>query len=278
VVARDSVVSAGAPFAVRLRPERRVVARHGVGYVDADVVDRHGVVVPDADDLIHWTVRGGALVGLDNGREEDAEGYKGSAHTAFKGRALAIVQAAGRPRPIRVTARANGLRPGSATLLAAGGRAVSPVPRQPVVAPVPVPPGAVADASYSGAPATVPQAMLDGNPGTAWSNFYVKSATALLPPFSLAHAAEWVSVKWPAARTVSRVTASFVADATHQPPAALAVSYWNGQGFVAVAHPRTVGGTVQFDPVSTTAIRLDMTSRAPNTDHGFLAISSLNFN
>jgi beta-galactosidase len=145
------------------------------------------------------------------------------------------------------------------------------------VAPVPLPPGAVADASFSGAPDTVPQAMLDGDPSTAWSNFYVKAATALLPPFSLAHAAEWVSVTWPAARSVRSVSASFVADATHQLPAALTVSYWNGRGFVPVAHPRTAGGTVQFDPVSTTAIRLDMTSRAPNTDHGFLAISELSF-
>ena len=40
VVARDEVGSAGRPYAVRLRPERRAVARHGVGYVDADVVDR----------------------------------------------------------------------------------------------------------------------------------------------------------------------------------------------------------------------------------------------
>jgi beta-galactosidase len=263
---------------VRLRPERRVVARHGVGYVDADVVDRHGVVVPGADDLIHWAVRGGAVVGLDNGREEDAEGYKGDAHTAFHGRALAIVEATGRPRPIQVTATAAGLRAGSATLIGAGGRAVSPSPPQPVVAPVPLPAGVVADASYSGAPNTVPQAMLDGDPGTAWSNFYVKAATALLPPFSLAHAAEWVSVRWPAASTVSRVAASFVVDAAHQLPAALTVSYWNGSRFVPVSHPRTVGGTVQFDPVSTTAIRLDMTSRAPNTDHGFLAISELNFN
>jgi len=281
VVARDEVVSAGRPYAVRLRPERRVVARHGVGYVDADVVDRHGVVVPGADDLIHWAVQDGAIVGLDNGREEDAEGYKGDAHTACNGRALAIVQAARRPGQIRVTATAAGLRPGAATLLAAGGRAVSPSPPQPVVAPVPLPAGAVADASYSGAPDTVPQAMLDGNPSSVWSNYYVKAATALLPPFSLAHAAEWVSVTWPAARTVSRVSASFVVDAAHQLPAVVTVSYWNGRRFVAVGHPRVALGpptTIEFDPVSTTAIRLDMTSRAPNTDHGFLAISELNFN
>ena len=165
------------------------------------------------------------MVGLDNGREEDAEGYKGDAHTAFNGRALAIVQADGRPRPIRVTARAAGLRPGSATLLArrrAGGLAVAARSRSWHRCRCPA--GAVADASYSGAPDTVPQAMLDGDPATAWSNFYVKSATALLPPFSLAHPAEWVSVDWPAARTVSRVAASFVVDSAHELPATLRVA------------------------------------------------------
>ena len=51
VVARDAVVSAGEPYALRLSTDRR--AGHGsLAYVTADVVDRHGVLVPGADDLI----------------------------------------------------------------------------------------------------------------------------------------------------------------------------------------------------------------------------------
>ena len=91
VVARDAVVSAGAPFALRLCVDRRA-GRGPLSYVTADVVDRNGVLVPGADNLISWDVSGGGwIAGLDNGREEDPEGFKGTAHTAFNGKALAIV-------------------------------------------------------------------------------------------------------------------------------------------------------------------------------------------
>jgi beta-galactosidase len=272
-VARDEVDSAEAPAALRLVPDRRTMRSGGLAYFTASVVDRHGVVVPDADNLVRYSVRGGRIVGLDNGREEDAEGYKGTAHTAFNGRGLAIV-AARRAGPVRLTASADGLSSASASVLAVGRRApaITRPPAQPVVPPVPLPAGAVADASFSGAPDTVPQAMLDGNPATAWSNYYVKAATALLPPFSVPHPSEWVSVTWPAARSVSRVTADFVTDATHALPDTIRASYWDGHRFVPVSHPRTVSNTIEFDPVSTTAVRLDMTAR------GFLAISALNFN
>jgi beta-galactosidase len=289
IVARDEVDSAGTPYGLRLKPDRRVVGADGrsLVYVAAEVVDRHGVVVPDAGNLIRYGASNGKIVGLDNGREEDAEGYKGTAHTAFNGKGLAIVAADTRPGLIRVTASADGLRGASATVLAVGrggGVPITTVPAQPVVPPVPLPSGTRADASYSGAPNTVPQAMLDGNASTAWSNYYLKAATALLPPFSLAHGSEWVSVTWPSAETLSGLKADFIVDASRQLPAAIAVSYWDGRRWVPVSHPQVTWATasnqsttIAFDAVRTTAIRLDMTSRAPNTDHGFLGISELQF-
>ena len=54
-----------------------------------------------------------------------------------------------------------------------------------------------ADASYSGAPDTVPAAMLDGDLTTGWSNYYNKAATANLRAVSVSHASDWVSVSWP---------------------------------------------------------------------------------
>jgi beta-galactosidase len=267
VVARDEVETAGRPYALRLTLDRPGVG--SLAYVTADVVDRDGVVVPGADDLISWTAAGGTIAGLDNGRQEDAEGYKGTAHTAFNGKALAIVAGHGR---VRVTARAPGLRSDSADVVAHGD--VTSVP-QPVVPPFEA---SAADASYSGAQDTVPAAMLDGDPSTLWSNFYRKDATALLPPFSLAHARELVSVSWPAARTVSGATASFTVDATHALPAAIGVRYWDGQRWTPVrglhADPAATT-TITFDPVRTTRIRLDLTSSAPGTGTGFLGISEL---
>jgi beta-galactosidase len=265
VVARDAVQTAGAPAALALRAKRY----GSLAYVTAKVVDRRGVVVPDADDLISWAARGGSVVGLDNGREEDAEGYKGRAHTAFNGRALAIASAA-RPGTVRVRATARGLRSASAVVRlrrGSGFRAVA----QPVRAPFEA---AAADASYSGRQDTVPAMMIDGDPATAWSNFYRKDPTALLPAFSLAHAREWVSLSFPA-RQVSSLTASFVVDTTHAAPASMAVSYWDGSRWIAAKGQHANGGTITFDPVRTTRLRLDMTSPAPLTGAGFLGISEL---
>jgi beta-galactosidase len=284
-VARDEVDTAGRPAAIRLTPDRRRIAADGrsLAYVTAVVVDRHGVVVPDADNALAFRVTGGRLVGLDNGREEDAENYKATRRTAFNGKALAIVQSRPRAGRIEVTATSGGLRSGATTI-----RAVRARPTGRTAEPVhgatrpPVPDLAAADASYSGSPSTVPAAMLDGDLATGWSNFYRKAPTALLPAFSLAHPREWVSLSWAAAQRLTTVTATFTTDAGRALPAAIAVSSWDGRRWVPVANAQIAWATasnepttITFDPVTTTRIRLDLTSAFPKAPNGFLQISEL---
>jgi beta-galactosidase len=124
--------------------------------------------------------------------------------------------------------------------------------------------------------------MLDGDPATAWSNYYLKAATALLPSFSLAHPREWVSVAWPGAESVGSVRAAFTIDATRAFPADIGVRYWDGTDWVAVSNPHVEPATasgeptvITFDPVSTTLLRLDLTSAHPKAPDGFVAISEL---
>ena len=249
-------------------------------FVTADVVDSAGVVVPGADHLISFQVGGGSLAGLDNGRQESAENYQASSRTAFNGKALAMVRAGQGSAAITVTARSPGLQTGTATIAATGARPG----RAPVAGPVPSPPAAAAaltaDASYSGAPNTIPAALLDGNGSTRWSNHYVKAATALLPAVSRAHAAEWVSLSGLEGAPVRSVQASFVIDSSHALPATITVSYWDGRAFVPVRDARVEWATesgrptrVTFTPVSTGRVRLDLTSRAPGTTRGFLGIT-----
>jgi beta-galactosidase len=154
---------------------------------------------------------------------------------------------------------------------------------------VPVTPAAAApedvsaDASYSGAPATVPAAMLDGvTTSGGWSNHYNKSATALLPAFSLAHARDWVSVSWPSARTTGTVQPYFTVGAGRALPAGIEVSYLRDGRYVPVRNLNIAWATgsnqpttITFDPVHTTSVKLDMTSRAPGTAEGFLQIAEL---
>jgi beta-galactosidase len=290
VVATDELDTAGRPAALRLTPDKRVIAADGtsLSFVTVDVVDGRGVIVPGATNAIDFKVTGGGmLAGLDNGREESAENYKASTRQAWAGKALAMVQSTGRAGPITITATSPGLRAGGATIDAA---AVPGPPRaaaDPYQAPPPVPvTEPAADASYSGAPDTLPAAMLDGDLSTGWSSFYNKAATALLPAISRAHAAEWVSMAVaprdgrPAA--VGRVQAFFTLDGANAMPAQIAVSHWNGRAFVPVrnlqvdkATASNQPTTLTFDPVRTTKIRLDMTSPAPGTSTGFLRIAEL---
>ncbi|HEV2782782.1 MAG TPA: glycoside hydrolase family 2 TIM barrel-domain containing protein [Actinophytocola sp.] len=288
-VARDELVTAGAPAALRLTPDRRRISADGESqaFVTAEVVDAAGVVVPGATTPISFGVHGGRLVGLDNGRQESAENYTATTRTAWAGKALAMVRAGDRAGPVTITASAPGLRSDRATVLALpAGNGTRPASVDPVPAD-PAPPSTaddpVADASYSGAPNTLPAAMLDGvTTSGGWSNAYVKAATALLPAVSSAHAREWVSVAWRQPHLLGQLSAYFTLDATRTLPASITVSYWDGDSFVPATNQRITWATesnqptvIAFDAVQSRLIRLDMTSRAPNTSNGFLQIAEL---
>ena len=140
-----------------------------------------------------------------------------------------------------------------------------------------------ADASYSGAPDTVPAAMLDGDTASGgWSNYYDKDATALLPSFSSAHPSDWISVSWPGAQTFGTVKAYFTIGSGRARPAAIDVTYRKGDRYAPVRNLKIDWGagsnqptTITFDPLRTTSVKLDMTSPAPGTATGFLQIAEV---
>lgn len=285
VVATDVLRTAGAPHAIRLSPDRKSLTADGrsLVFVTAEVVDRHGVVVPGAEHLLSFEVAGGSLAGLDNGRQESAERYQASTRTAFHGKALAIVRSGTKAGPVKVTARADGLRPGTVTVRAT--RAQDRAETAPAVfgpehpAPVGHP---HADASYSGRPDTLPAAMLDGDPATGWSNAFFKQATPLLPAFDGARAEDWVSVDHGRTRGFDRVDVSFTVDATHSLPAAVEVAVWDGRawqtardteiGWATASDAPTV---ITFEAVRGSRIRLTLTSRHPGDPRGAIRISRL---
>jgi beta-galactosidase len=123
--------------------------------------------------------------------------------------------------------------------------------------------------------------MLDGDPATGWSNAFKKSATALLPAFSGARAADWVSVAWAAPRSVESVAVSFTVDATHTLPATATVSYWDGDRFVPArdqavswAAGSDAPTVITFAPLHTDRIRLDLTSAHPDGADGAQRITA----
>jgi beta-galactosidase len=286
-VARDEVDTAGPPATVRLTPDKRTIAADGrsLSYVTADVVDAHGVVVPDADNELTFDVRGGRLAGADNGQEESAENYKSPNRAAFNGKALAIVQSGDRSGPITVAVTSPGLRPATTTIQAGHGghaRRAAP-PRRRAASHARQSAQPTADASFSGAPDTLPAAMLDGNTTSGgWSNFYVKAATALLPAISKAHPSEWVSLSWPTAQTLSSVRAWFTTDAQRTLPSSIEVTYLDHGRWVPVtglhvdwATASNQPTTIAFDQVSATSVRLKLISPHPNESNGFFQIAEL---
>jgi beta-galactosidase len=285
VVATDVLRTAGRPHAVRLTADRTSLAADGrsLVFVTADVVDSRGVVVPDAEHLISFAVTGGSLAGLDNGREESAERYQATTRTAFHGKALAVVRSGSKPGALKVTARAAGLRAGTATLRTTHARSAATTaaaafqPEHPAVPNYPY-----ADASYSGRPETLPAAMLDGDAATGWSNGFAKSATPLLPAFSGARPEDWVSVDYGRTRGFDRVEISFTVDATHSLPASVEAAVWDGRRYVPVtgaavdwATASEVPTVVTFDAVRGSRLRLTLTSGRPGEAVGAVRISKL---
>jgi beta-galactosidase len=140
-----------------------------------------------------------------------------------------------------------------------------------------------ADASYSGSNGARPAFLLDGNSATGgWSNFYNKQATALIPAISVAHAEDWVSVGWPAQQSFGELRAYFTISASRGLPASITVSSWDGDSWTPVDGLDVVWATasntptvITFDEVSSSAVRVDMTSAAPGTNTGFLQITEL---
>ncbi|MFE8990945.1 glycoside hydrolase family 2 TIM barrel-domain containing protein [Streptomyces collinus] len=285
VVATDVLRTAGAPHAIRLTADRTSLAADGrsLVFVTAEVVDRRGVVVPGAEHLLSFEVAGGSLAGLDNGRQESAERYQASTRTAFHGKALAIVRSGTKAGAVKVTARSEGLRTGTATVRAtpAAGRAET-TPR--AFGPEhPAPPAYPhADAGYSGRPDTLPAAMLDGDPATGWSNGFFKQATPLLPAFDGARAEDWVSVDHGRTRGFDRVDVSFTVDAAHSLPATIEVAVWDGRAWQAArdteidwAAASDTPTAITFRPLRGSRIRLTLTSRHPDEARGAIRISRL---
>jgi len=127
--AETEVRTAGAPAALRLVAGRDTVTAvpGDVALVTFEVVDSAGTIVPAADNVVHFTVTGGAVVALDNGDLRDHDLYQAASRHAFNGRGLAIVRAAG-PGTLRVVASADGLPDAAVTIAVRAAAAPAAVP------------------------------------------------------------------------------------------------------------------------------------------------------
>jgi beta-galactosidase len=112
VLARE-VKTAGEAYKLVLKADRNTITADGkdLSFVEVNIVDKNGVLVPDAKNLISFTVNGPAFIaGVDSGDPVSMESFKGNQHTALNGKALCILQSNGKKGNITLTATANGLQ------------------------------------------------------------------------------------------------------------------------------------------------------------------------
>ncbi|MBQ5550160.1 MAG: DUF4982 domain-containing protein, partial [Bacteroidales bacterium] len=109
----DIVRTASSPSRLASSADRYSLAADGqdLSFITVDVVDAKGVRVPDANNMIKFTVEGPAeIVGLDNGDQCCHESFKGTQHSAFNGKCLCIVRSIrGNDGRVVVRATADGL-------------------------------------------------------------------------------------------------------------------------------------------------------------------------
>jgi beta-galactosidase len=120
VWATDEVKTTGEPVSLKLEPDRAKISADGndLSFITVTVTDKDGLLVPHANGRIHFGVEGpGEIVATDNGDPTSFESFQYHDHKAFNGLCLVIVRGlAGQPGQIKVTARADGFKIGTATI------------------------------------------------------------------------------------------------------------------------------------------------------------------
>ncbi|QEK51354.1 DUF4982 domain-containing protein [Pedobacter aquae] len=114
VVLEKEIRTAGAPHHIVLNVDRNKLKADGndLAFVTATLVDEAGTIVPDADNLIKFTISGaGQIAGTDNGYQADLSSLSKPNRKLWKGKALAIVKATEKSGKIVLTAQADGFKP-----------------------------------------------------------------------------------------------------------------------------------------------------------------------
>ncbi|MEP7143427.1 MAG: beta-galactosidase GalB [Ferruginibacter sp.] len=119
VVLSKEIKTAGIAAKIILSADRKLIKADGndLSFITAKVVDANGIPVPDADNLMEFSITGNAaIVGTDNGSPTSLESFKATKHKAFNGLCLAVVQAGEISGNVTVTATAKGLQSASVNI------------------------------------------------------------------------------------------------------------------------------------------------------------------
>jgi beta-galactosidase len=122
VVATDELKTAGAPAKILLTTETRQLSPgfDNLAIVRATITDASGVPVPNANDLVSFSISGpGEIAAVDNADNSSHESFQSTRRHAYQGECVAFVRAAAtKSGKIKLTAQADGLKSSSIVIRA----------------------------------------------------------------------------------------------------------------------------------------------------------------
>jgi len=116
---RYKVEKAGAPAAISAKCDSDALTADGrdIAHIEIAIEDANGLFNPAATNSISVKVEGAAeLIGLDNGKPDSHESFKGSSMKTHGGLLLAVIQAKRETGSIKVTISSDGLKPATIEL------------------------------------------------------------------------------------------------------------------------------------------------------------------
>ncbi len=112
--------TAGEPGEMKLKPDRAQINADGrdLSFVTIAITDKSGQMAPRANNSIHFDIEGpGEIVATDNGDPTSFESFQSHDRKAFNGLCLVVVRGkAGQPGKIKITATAQDLKTGTASI------------------------------------------------------------------------------------------------------------------------------------------------------------------
>ena len=109
---RSEVKTAGEPAKIVLTPDRTTINADGsdLSFVKVEILDKDGNLVPRADNLVKFSVEGGAVItAVDNGCQTSMEHFNDNKRKAFNGMCLAVVKAGTKRGKVTLKASSEGL-------------------------------------------------------------------------------------------------------------------------------------------------------------------------
>lgn len=117
IVLTEEIKTAGKAAKIELKPDRKIIHADGkdLSFITVAVKDVNGNLVPDANNLIHFSVEGnGKIVGIDNGSQISTEPFKANYRKTFNGLCLVIIQSEELKKgKIKLTTKSQGLQSSS---------------------------------------------------------------------------------------------------------------------------------------------------------------------